>query len=227
MPLTDIDAVVFDVYGTLLDVDSIEARRREVAPEAAGLVGLWRSKQLEYSFVRTLVDDYVDFWAITEAALDYALATLGVALDPARRTRLLDAWLALTPFPEVPAALAALAGRPLAVLSNGSPSMLDAALTHAGLKPLFAAVLSADTVRRFKPHPAVYALAPAWLRMPAARVLFCSANGFDVAGAWRFGLRVCRVSRDGRPIDALGVEPDATIRSLAELPALLEQGTSA
>ncbi|MDI3340264.1 MAG: haloacid dehalogenase type II [Sphaerobacter sp.] len=221
MPLTGIDALVFDLYGTLLDVDRLDEQRRAVLPQAEGLVALWRATQLRYTFIRTLMGDYVDFWAITAAALDHAAACLGVPLAPSERQRLLDAWLDLRPFPEVPAALAALAGRPLAILSNGSPAMLDAALERSGLKPAFDLVLSADTVRRFKPHPAVYALAPAWLRLPAERILFCSSNGFDVAGAGRFGLRVCHVARDRAPLDRLGVEPDVTIASLADLPGLL------
>lgn len=221
MPLEGIDALVFDVYGTLLDVSTIDARCREITPRAGDFVALWRAKQLEYAFVRTLIDDYTDFWALTADALDHTAARFGLTLDRTTRARLMEGWLELRPFPDVPPALEALSTRPLVVLSNGSPAMLDAVLTRSGLKPRFRDVLSVDAVRRFKPHPAVYALAPAYLNIPAGRVLFVTANGFDVAGAKHFGFQVCRVNRAGTPLDRLGIEPDVTVASLGEMPGRL------
>ncbi|MBX6342731.1 MAG: haloacid dehalogenase type II, partial [Thermomicrobiaceae bacterium] len=142
MPLDRIDAIAFDVYGTLVDVTSLAARAQALGLPASALVATWRAKQLEYSFVRTLTGDYVDFWQVTRDALDYACAALGVDLADDARERLCREWLALDPFPEVPQALAALGSRPLVVLSNGSPAMLDPLLERSGLRERFREVLS-------------------------------------------------------------------------------------
>lgn len=214
---SDVDAIVFDLYGTLLDVDGLAATVAASVGTADGLVPLWRAKQLEYAFIRSLTGDYADFRTVTGDALDYACARLGQPLGAGARARLIDGWDRLPPFPEVPAALDALSARPLAILSNGSPAMLERALAESGLRDRFAVVLSADLVQRFKPDPAVYALVPGHLGIPAERLLFVSANGFDVAGAARFGLRVARVDRAGLPLDGLGVTPEVTVRSLEEL----------
>lgn len=221
MPVSAPGALVFDVYGTLLDVSSIDERCRDLVPDPARFVALWRTKQLEYSFIRTIVDDYVDFWAITAAALDYTAAHFALELPDDDRRQLLDAWLTLRPFPDVADGLEALAHYPRVILSNGSPAMLEAVLDHSGLRSAFDPVLSADMVRRYKPYMAVYALVPAQLRIPPERVLFFSSNGFDVAGAKRFGFQVCHVNRHDRPLDVLGIVPDAAVASLDEVPAWL------
>ncbi|HUY98729.1 MAG TPA: haloacid dehalogenase type II [Thermomicrobiaceae bacterium] len=213
----DVEAIVFDLYGTLLDVEGLEATVQQALPGVGGLVRLWRAKQLEYAFIRTLACRYIDFWAVTGDALDDACARLALTLDPAARDHLMDGWNRLEPFPDVVPALDALSVRPLAVLSNGSPTMLERALTAGGLRSRFGHVLSTDLVQRFKPDPAVYALAPGHLMVPARRLLFVSGNGFDVAGAGQFGMRVARLDRAGTPLDRLGVEPDMTLRSLHEL----------
>uniref|UniRef100_A0A831TFW1 Haloacid dehalogenase type II n=1 Tax=Thermorudis peleae TaxID=1382356 RepID=A0A831TFW1_9BACT len=213
----DFDAVVFDLYGTLADIGALAQRCRQVAGDAP-LLDRWRAKQLEHAFLRTILQDYVDFWQVTVEALDAACAEMGIVPTAGERDALLQGWLELTPFPEVPGALEQLAGRwSLAVLSNGSPAMLETGLSHAGLRRYFQAILSADAVRRYKPDPAVYALAPAALVVPPERILFCSANGFDVAGAASFGLSVCWVNRSGRPIDALGRQPVLEVSSIEEL----------
>ena len=213
----DFDAVVFDLYGTLVDIGALAERCRQVAGDVP-LLDRWRAKQLEHAFLRTILADYVDFWQVTAEALDAACAELGLRPTAGEREEMLQGWLEVSPFPEVLGALERLAGRwPLAVLSNGSPAMLEAGLAHAGLRGYFRAVLSADAVRRYKPDHAVYALAPAALVVPPERILFCSANGFDVAGAASFGFAVCWVNRSGRALDALGRQPALEISSLDEL----------
>jgi 2-haloacid dehalogenase len=215
--LASIRALAFDLYGTLLDVRSVEARCAEVISDAAGLVTLWRAKQLEYAFLRTLMGRYEDFWRVTGDALDYAAERLGVTLTAAQRDRLMDAWLTLAPFPEVPAALRALADHPLAVLSNGSPRMLSAVLENSDLCDHFTHVLSVDAARAYKPLPAVYELAPQAFGLAPAEILFVSANGFDTAGARSFGYPVCWVNRTAATPDRLGQTPSITVRDLNEL----------
>jgi 2-haloacid dehalogenase len=213
-----IEAVVFDVYGTLFGFGRLAERARAIVGDVP-LLDRWRTKQLEHSFLRTILGEYEDFWVITAQALDAACEQLELELLPEEREHLLHGWLELDPFPETAMALERLAGRGLrlAVLSNGSPMMLEQLLRMAGLREWFEAVLSADAVRRYKPSPAVYALAPAHLVVPPERILFCSANGFDVAGALRYGFRVCWVDRTGSALDALGKQPHRTVQSLTEL----------
>ncbi len=214
-----IEAVVFDVYGTLFGFNRLAERARAIVGDLP-LLDRWRAKQLEHSFLRTILDEYVDFWHVTEQSLDVACAQLELELTAEERAHLLRGWLELELFAEVPAVLAALRERNkrLAVLSNGSLPMLEALLDHAGLRSWFDAVLSADAVQQYKPAPAVYALAAATLVLRPEQILFCSANGFDVAGALRFGYRVCWVNRgSSTTLDALGKEPHCTVRSLLEV----------
>ncbi|MDW8059472.1 MAG: haloacid dehalogenase type II [Thermomicrobium sp.] len=213
-----IEAVVFDVYGTLFGFSRLAERAREIVGDLP-LLDRWRAKQLEHSFLRTILGEYVDFWRVTEEALDTACAQLELELTAEERRHLLQGWLELEAYPDVEAALDAFRERGwrLAILSNGSPAMLEALLDRAGLRERFDAVLSADAVQRFKPAPAVYALAPASLVVRPERIVFCSSNGFDVAGAIRFGFRVCWVSRGSGALDALGKQPHYTVHSLLEL----------
>ncbi|GBD21271.1 Haloacetate dehalogenase H-2 [bacterium HR28] len=213
-----IEAVVLDVYGTLFGFGRLAERARAIVGDLP-LLDHWRTKQLEQSFLRTILGEYVDFWKVTEEALDAVCAQLELELMPEEREHLLHGWLELDPFPEVQGALELLRerGQRLAVLSNGSPAMLESLLQHAELDTLFEVVLSADAVRRYKPSPAVYALAPAALVVPPERIMFCSANGFDVAGALRFGFQVCWVNRGNTKLDALGKQPHFTVHSLLEL----------
>jgi len=225
MGLEAAEVVFFDAYGTLFDVQSIAGACARVAPgDAEAFTALWRSKQLEYSFLRTILGRYEGFWAVTGAALDYTAERYGLALTAGQRAALLDAWLGVDPYAEVPAALAALTDRPLGVLSNGEPRMLEELLARHDLRGRFRWVLSVDEVRAYKPAPAVYELVERHTGVDRRSVLFLSSNGFDVAGASAFGFRVCWVNRAAGPLDRLGFRPDAEVRSLAELPGLLAAG---
>jgi 2-haloacid dehalogenase len=210
-----IGALVFDLFGTLVDVASVEAACADEVPDPRAFVALWRQKQLEYSWLRALMGRYEDFWAVSAQALDYSIERLAVdAGEPARR-RWLSAWLALRPYPEVADALARLRPRPLAVLSNGTPHMLQEVLRSAGLRDHFTHVISVDEVRTYKPAPEVYALAERHLGLPRQRLLFVSANAWDVAGARAFGLPVAWVNRAGAPPERLGDGPDFIASDLA------------
>ena len=210
---------VFDAYGTLFDVHSVIEAGRAITTDPAALSLLWRQKQLEYTWLRSLMGRYEDFWAVTEAALRFSVRRLGLRADDAQLARLMEAYLTLACFPEVEAALARLAGRPRAILSNGSPRMLEAAVASSGLGRHLQHVLSVDAVKTFKPAPAVYALGPRALGIPAAELLFVSSNGWDVAGAKSFGYQVAWCNRGGAPAEELGVAPDLVITRLDELPA--------
>ncbi len=217
-----IKALVFDAYGTIFDVHSVISSCNEIFPEKGPAISqIWRAKQLEYSWLRTLMGRYEDFWRVTESALVYACRSLGLDCPPETRRRLMDGYLHLSPYPEVPAALHALAGCQRAILSNGAPRMLRAAVESAGLKGMFVRVLSVDSVKRFKPDPRVYALAPKAMGVPKTAIGFVSSNFWDIAGAKAFGLSAFWVNRSGAPPEELGVEPDATLSSLADLPRLL------
>lgn len=212
-----IDAVAFDLYGTLLEVASVGRAAAEVTEDPAALVDLWRQKQLEYTWLRSLMGRYQDFWATTGDALDYSLERLGITVEEAGRARLLGAWLDVRVYPEVPDALAALAPRRLAVLSNGNPDMLEAGLAAAGIRDRFEHVLSVDEIGVYKPHPSVYELAVKAFSLPAERILFVSANPWDAAGACTFGLPVAWVNRAGVPFERLGVAPSLVVADLAAL----------
>jgi 2-haloacid dehalogenase len=214
-------AIAFDAYGTLLDLGSLaEACAAEVSERLAPrFVELWRQKQLEYTWLRALMDRYEDFWRVTADALDETAARLGVGLDDRAKARLMGAWLELRPYPEVPSALAPLAalGIPMFVVSNGSPAMLRHVLARAGLERTFSGVLSVDAVRTYKPADAVYAMAEREIGLPRESILFVSANGWDVAGAKLHGFRVAWVNRADGPADRLGVEPDAVVQDVTEI----------
>ncbi len=215
--MRDPDALVFDLYGTLLEVASVGRAAAAVTDDPARLVDLWRQKQLEYTWLRSLMGRYVDFWELTGDALDYTLDRLAVEVDAGGRQRLLGAWLDVAPYPEVPDALARLAPRTLAVLSNGSPSMLEEGLAAGGLTKAITHVISVDQLSIYKPHPSVYALAEQNLGLAPDRMLFVSSNPWDAAGARSFGLPVAWVNRAGAPMERLGVTPDLIVADLAEL----------
>jgi 2-haloacid dehalogenase len=209
---------VFDAYGTLFDVHSVIEAGREITGDPAALSVLWRQKQLEYTWLRSLMGRYQDFWSVTEASLRHAVRRLGLAASEAQIARLLDAYLTLASFPEVEGALARLEGRPRAILSNGSPRMLEAAVASSGLRPLLQHVISVDAVRIFKPAPEVYALGPHTLGVPAADLLFVSSNAWDVAGAKSFGYQVAWCNRTHAPAEELGFTADFEVQRLDELP---------
>jgi len=216
--MEEIDAVAFDLYGTLLEVASVGRAAAGVTARSAELVELWRQKQLEYSWLRSLMGRYENFWTVTGDALDYALDRFGVVVDEDARARLLGAWLDVRPYPEVPGALERLgATRRLAVLSNGNPDMLEAGLAAAGLRDRFEHVLSVDEVGVFKPRPAVYELAVKAFGLPAERILFVSSNGWDAFGARAFGLPVAWINRAGAPLERLGTPPNLVVPDLQAL----------
>ena len=209
---------VFDAYGTLFDVHAVVEAGREITSDPAALSTTWRQKQLEYTWLRALMGAYVDFWAVTEAALRYSIRRLGLAATEAQVRRLMEAYLTLASFPEVKASLARLAGRPRAVLSNGAPAMLAAAVAASGLTNLLEHVISVDRVKTYKPSPLVYALGPQTLGVAAGELLFVSSNGWDVAGAKAFGYQVAWCNRTDAPEEELGVRADLVIDTLEALP---------
>jgi 2-haloacid dehalogenase len=222
-PITGISACVFDAYGTLFDVHSAVGRHRpRLGPQADEVSALWRNRQLEYTWLRSLMARHADFWQITGEALDFALAAHGID-DAQLRADLMAAYLELDCYPEVPAVLEQLKARglPTAILSNGTPKMLAAAVANSGLENRIDAVLSVETVKVYKPDPRVYQLAVESLRLPAEAIVFLSANAWDAAGAAAFGLRVAWVNRFQQQPERLPGRPDAQIASLAGLPDLL------
>jgi 2-haloacid dehalogenase len=218
-----VKAVVFDAYGTLFDVHSVVALADSLFPgRGVALSQLWRAKQLEYTWLRSLMGTYADFGAITEAALAYAGAALDLPLDRAKTARLMATYDNLAMFPDARAALAALAGRKLAILSNGSPAMLRPLVEHAQLATTLTAVISVDEIKVYKPDPRVYQLAPDRLGVATDEIGFVSSNYWDAAGAKNFGFRVFWINRAGARADALGAGPDHVLRALTELPAHLD-----
>ena len=215
-----VSAVVFDAYGTIFDVHSVTRLADRFFPgRGAQLSAAWRTKQLEYTWLRSLMQRYEDFSSVTDAALDWALESLALPATAEQRRALHDEYRRLAPFPDAIGALERLSRtHRLAILSNGHPDMLDAVVDHAGLRRHFAGgVLSVHAAGTFKPAPSVYRLAEEALGVEAARIGFVSSNGWDAAGAKAYGLRVWWVNRGGAPVERLGVGPDAIVRDLAGL----------
>jgi 2-haloacid dehalogenase len=209
-----VDALVFDAYGTLYDVHSVARRCEACFPgKGTALSQLWRAKQLEYTWQRSLMQRYAPFSTVTRDALAYSCAALGLDAAP-HMEALMAAYLALTPFAEVPKALERLAMKK-AILSNGSPEMLEPLVRNSGLR--FDAVLSVDELKVYKPAPQVYELAVRRLGTPKERIGFVSSNCWDALGAKSFGLRVYWINRSRAPLDRLGFTPDAEIHSLDEV----------
>jgi len=221
--LEGIRACVFDAYGTLFDV---AAAARHCAAELGErwqpLAETWRTRQLQYSWQRSLMGAYADFWQLTGDALDFALDSQGIR-DARLRARLLDLYLTLDAYPEVPQVLARLraAGLKTAILSNGSPAMLASAAEHAGIASLLDAVLSVDELRVYKPAMAVYRMAVERLGVPAEAISFQSSNAWDAHAASHFGFRVVWCNRFGQAPERLPGRPDAEVKTLAALPGIL------
>ena len=218
-----IRACVFDAYGTLFDFTAAAAAcQDELGGQVKPLAALWRDKQLQYTWLRALQQRHADFWQVTGDALDYALDTLDLA-SPALRERLMSLYLDLATFPEVPAVLSELTSRGFvtALLSNGPPPLLAAAVRSAGLDDLLDAVLSVEEVGAYKPHPSVYQLAVDRLGIAAGAISFQSSNAWDAYAASAFGMRVVWCNRYGQRPERLPGKPDAVVSSLADLPALL------
>jgi 2-haloacid dehalogenase len=222
-PLVGVKACVFDAYGTLFDFAAAAKGCRDVLGEGIGkLTALWREKQLQYTWLRALQGRHADFWQVTGDALDFALETLAIE-QPGLRDRLMGLYLTLEAFPEVPEVLARLkkAGVRTAILSNGSPKMLDAAVKAAGLDAVLDTVLSVEEVGVYKPHPKVYQLAVDRLGIPAVGIAFQSSNAWDAYAASAFGMQVVWCNRYGQRPERLPGTPDRILKSLAELPLLV------
>jgi 2-haloacid dehalogenase len=237
-----IRALVFDAYGTLYDVQSVRSLTTELCGDRGELITqLWRLKQLEYTWLRTLMHSYEDFWSVTRAALEFALTSAGIAPTAALCDPLMDRYLHLDLYPEAQQALESLRDRKLAILSNGSPRMLEALVSSSGIAGRFAQVISVDQVKLYKPEPACYALVEPALQVMKQEVLFVSSNSFDVAGAKRYGFQVAWIERSGDvapPADSvvgpaafyrlvrgraerLGYQPDFRLQRLTDLAAVL------
>ena len=210
--------IIFDAYGTLFDVHSVIEAGREITQDPQALSLLWRQKQLEYTWLRALMGRYEDFWRVTEAALRFAVRRLALTASEAQLGRLMEAYLSLAAFPEVKTALERLKETPLAILSNGSPRMLEAAVRSSGLGGHLRHVLSVDAVKTYKPSPEVYALGPKAMGFPAGEMLFVSSNAWDVVGAKAHGFRVCWCNRTKAPMEELGLAPDLTVERLDQIP---------
>ena len=241
-----IKAVVFDAYGTLYDVQSVAAVTEEAFPGYGELITqIWRIKQLEYTWLRSLMRRYQDFAVVTRESLAYTLRVLGLRQDSDAFERIMDKYLHLDLYPDATAALAAMRGRKLAILSNGSNGMLDALVRNSGLDRILDATISIDSQKIFKPAPEAYTLIVSVLGVPPAEVMFVSSNPWDACGAKAFGLNVawiervtpeamalaCVKSDSVAPLtmfkaiqtqmDELGLEPDYRIHALSELPDLV------
>jgi 2-haloacid dehalogenase len=221
--LQGIKACLFDAYGTLFDFASAARGCRDVLGDDVDRVtALWRDKQIQYTWLRATQGRHADFWQVTGEALDFTLETLDLG-EPGLRDRLMSLYLSLAPFPEVRHMLGQLkdAGLRTAILSNGSPQMLDAIVSAAGLDHLLDAVLSVEEVGVFKPHPKVYQLACDRLQLAPAAISFQSSNAWDAHAASAFGMRVVWCNRYGQRRERLPGSPDREVTSLAELPALV------
>ena len=241
-----ITAVVFDAYGTLYDVQSVAAVTEQAFPGYGEIITqIWRIKQLEYTWLRSLMRRYQDFAVVTRDSLAYTLRVLGLAHDEDVFERIMDKYLHLDPYPDARPALAAMRDRKLAILSNGSPAMLNTLVVNSGLDRVLDATISVDSRKTFKPAPEAYSLIESVLGVPPMEVLFISSNPWDACGAKAFGLNVAWIERVTpeaialacvksdvvapltmfkairTQMDELGLEPDYRIRALSELPGLL------
>jgi 2-haloacid dehalogenase len=246
-PLT-IKAVVFDAYGTLYDIQSVADVTEDAFPGYGEIITqIWRTKQLEYTWLRSLMDRYEDFSAVTRDSLVYTLRSLGLTYERDAFDAIIDKYLHLDLYPDALTALTAMQDRRLAVLSNGSPDMLDALVRNSGLDRVLSATISVDAAKVFKPNPAAYALIESTLQVAPSQVLFVSSNPWDASGAKAFGLNVAwieRVTPEAMALacvestvlppltffkairtqmDELGFAPDHRIHALSELPKLLSQ----
>lgn len=222
-PLTNIRACVFDAYGTLFDFTSATRHLSSViGDKAETLSALWRDKQLQYTWLRTAQSNHADFWQVTGDALDFALEALEIE-SRKLRSRLMQLYLALDPFPEVLAALARLraGGVRTAILSNGTPKMLNSIVTASHMDTLFDAILSVEEVGAFKPHPTAYRLAADRLATPVTSIAFLSSNAWDGHAASAFGMHFIWCNRYDQPRERLPGGPDRQIKTLAELPRLI------
>lgn len=217
-----IDALVFDAYGTLFDVHSVSSLCDTLWPgQGTSVSRIWRSKQLEYTWLRTLMRRYVDFETLTADALRWTCQSLGVSCGATEVEQLLAAYRNLRVFPDVLTALGGVADRRRAILSNGSPAMLQALVENGGLEGLVDVVLSVDSLGIYKPDPRVYQLAADALHLEASHIGFVSANGWDISGARNFGLHTYWINRNGAPRERLPTEPDHELTALTDVVRLV------
>ncbi len=222
-PTLDIKACVFDAYGTLFDVHSaVGAHKQRLGKQSAEVSTTWRNKQLEYTWLRSLMGDYADFWQVTGEALDYSLDAHGID-DGSLYDDLMQAYLELKPYEEVRQVLSALqgAGYKTAILSNGAPAMLEAAIRGAGIDDLLDECLSVDELRIFKPEPRVYELATNAFNLEPSQIIFQSSNAWDASGAASFGFKVLWVNRFAQRPERLPAKPDFEATDLTRLLELL------
>ncbi|MFZ5680232.1 MAG: haloacid dehalogenase type II [Pseudomonadota bacterium] len=241
-----IKALVFDAYGTLYDVQTVSAVTDKAFPGYGDYITqVWRMKQLEYTWLRTMMGDYQDFWAVTRDALAYTLKTIGLEANQALFDEIAEAYNNLEPYPDAKEALTLLSGYRLAILSNGNPGMLNALTRNSGLDKYLEAWISVDSMKAFKPDPRAYEPVRKAMGLEVDEVLFVSSNGFDVSGAKRFGFRVARIERvtpgalneeirsssvigpktifkaTRMQTEAIGHGPDFVVSSLRQLPEVL------
>jgi 2-haloacid dehalogenase len=246
---TSIKAIVFDAYGTLYDVQSVESVTNAAFPGyGAFITQIWRLKQLEYTWLRSMMGKYEDFWTITREALAFTIETLGLHAESTLFEKIAEAYNTLAPYPDAEMALRSLSSYHLAILSNGSPPMLRALVRNSGFESLIKTVISVDAKKVFKPDPSAYELVEEETGFTPDNVLFVSSNGFDISGARSFGFRVARIERvtpaalraelaDAERIgparmfkalraqaEHLGFPPDFVVNSLGDLPALAARG---
>ena len=221
--ISGIQACVFDAYGTLFDVHSAVGKHRERLGNIADQVSaVWRTKQLEYTWLRSLMRRHADFWQVTQDALDFAFDMYTVK-DPDLKKDLIEAYLQLDCYPEVPEALSELKSRgfKIAILSNGTPKMLEAAVRNSGLGTMIPEIFSVEKAGVFKPDPRVYQIAVNELNVKPEEIAFQSSNAWDASGASAFGFKVAWINRFGQSPEKLPGKPDVEIQSLSELPELL------
>ena len=220
-------AFLFDAYGTLFDVHSVVRRDGAgISGDLQALSEMWRQKQLEYTWLRALMERYEDFWHVTEAALRSAVRQLSIRATDRQLERLMQAYRFPAAFADARPALDALKGLPLAILSNGSPAMLNSAVRSNGLESYFAQIISVDRVKTYKPSPRVYALGPSILSLPAAEILFVSANLWDAAGAKAFGYQVCWCNRSEAKLEDWGFAPDYMVLRLDQITGTVGRNNS-
>ncbi len=217
--MNGISAYVFDAYGTLFDVGSVaRSAQDELGGRWQALSDLWRTKQLQYTWLRGLAGHHADFWQVTGDALDYAMSSLGIR-EAGLHARLMNLYLSIPAYSEVPEVLSRLRerGMKLAILSNGTPTMLDAAVKNSGLTSYFDAILSVEEVGVFKPHPRVYQLAPQRLGVDKERICFLSSNSWDAWSAKAFGFQVLWCNRQSQAPERIPSAPDGEIQDLSGL----------
>ena len=214
-------AVVFDAYGTLFDIHTVVTQGSDIGGDLRALSALWRQRQLEYTWLRSLMDRYEDFWSVTEAALRSATRQLRIITDDPVLDRLMNAYLFPAAFEDVISALKSFKGVPLAILSNGSLKMLESAVRHNGLESFFTELISVDRVRIYKPSPRAYSLGAESLQLAASEILFVSSNSWDVSGAKAYGYRVCWCNRQNQEAEFLEGTPDLTVTRLDQIANLI------